>query len=302
MEVLSWKRNVWRSARHLPMHEIILQTLENEMVLARNWLCLFKAFTVTILAASSFAIGATTLPGIDAIEDFVRTRERVLEIDGKATEDAEIYYSRYQVAWLVRAPVVGALLISPRGQSIQRVAESHLRRSDDATAVLEQGAIVESLTIYESDRDVIRFTLDDQRYALAPAPPMLGRQTLASVEDRHPGFGEKAARFWSKSGFIAAPAKATSNDVTVRVYFASWSRICQRILPKILGVERQWSNVRFEYYGLPKPLVDDPHAVEQRISGVPTILVLRAGEEIQRLTGRQLDDPAAALRQALGGP
>ncbi|MEO1086958.1 MAG: hypothetical protein AAFY88_22205, partial [Acidobacteriota bacterium] len=68
---------------------------------------------------------------------------------------------------------------------------------------------------------------------------------------------------------------------------------------KIMAVEETWRHVRFEYYGLPKSVHEDPHAVDQRITGVPTVVVLRDGEEVERLTGRQLDQPEQAIGGAL---
>ena len=45
---------------------------------------------------------------------------------------------------------------------------------------------------------------------------------------------------------------------------------------------------------------DRLHAVDMGILGVPTVVVLRGGEEVERLSGRPLADPASALADALG--
>ena len=64
--------------------------------------------------------------------------------------------------------------------------------------------------------------------------------------------------------------------------------------------ERLRGRVRFEYYGLPKPLTDDPIVREEGITGVPTVLVSVDGEEIGRLQGRALDRPGEALAGLFG--
>jgi thiol-disulfide isomerase/thioredoxin len=76
------------------------------------------------------------------------------------------------------------------------------------------------------------------------------------------------------------PKASDEDELIVRVYFGSWSPICERIVPKIMAVEEAWRFVRFEYYGLPKPLSDDELARSQGITGLQTVLVLRGGEEV----------------------
>jgi thiol-disulfide isomerase/thioredoxin len=95
------------------------------------------------------------------------------------------------------------------------------------------------------------------------------------------------------------PKASDEDELIVRVYFGSWSPICERIVPKIMAVEEAWRFVRFEYYGLPKPLSDDELARSQGITGLQTVLVLRGGEEVARLTGRQLDSPEEAFSRGL---
>lgn len=250
------------------------------------------------------AAGATLLPGDDAIEDLRLTREWQLRLDGEALPGLAVYHSKYHVAWLVETPEHGWLLLSPRGSSVQRLRDGALERTGDVSARLEAGAVTGDPwhfeTEYLDDRaGAMLFELDGQTACLEPAPPMLGRQALMSVAERHPGFAQKAGEYQFETP-LPGPEK-NAGEWTVEVYFASWSPICQRIVPKIMAVEQAWAGngPRFTYHGLPKPLIEDERARELAISGVPTVRLLRDGQEVERLTGRQLDDPAAVLAAAL---
>jgi thiol-disulfide isomerase/thioredoxin len=245
---------------------------------------------------------ADPLPGKVAIEDLELTRDWVVAVDGEEVSGAEIYYSDYEVAWLVSTPQLGSLLISPRGKSVQRVAGKALREKGGAAAELDASPELELVAEFTTSQRVMSFELDGHAVELRPAPPMMGRQAAKSVEERHPTFAQKEAAYQEKVAIRAAPVqKAAAEQLLVRVYFGSWSPICQRIVPKIMAVEKVWRSVRFEYYGLPEILIEDQLAKDQGITGVPTVVVLRGGEEVARLTGRQLDQPADVLENALNG-
>ena len=271
--------------------------------MTRTWPQATASALICALALVSQASGAAQLPGSLPIEDLVLTRDYLVEVDGEESPGAEVYYSDYEVAWLLKVPGHGSLLVSPRGKSVQRVAEKAFKKKAGAAAGLEPLTDGEAVTEFTQSRGVITFELDGHTFALRPAPPMLGRQSSEAVANRHPTFEGKAAQYRKRAAAKAAPAlKAGDQDeLIVRVYFGTWSPICERIVPKLMALEEAWRTVRFEYYGLPKPLIDDEVARAQRITGVPTVLVLRDGEEVARLAGRQLDSPEEALSRAFAG-
>ena len=247
---------------------------------------------------------APKLPGQAPIQDLEQTKAWVVEVDGEISKGARVYYSDYEVAWLLKVPKHGWLLLSPRGdKSVQRVEEkAFAAKAVGVGATLEPLASSKVVAHYAQSRGVITFELGEHVFTMRPAEPVLGRRAATDLADRHPDFDFKAADYRAKAAKRAAPLeKSMADDVTVRVYFGSWSPICERIVPKIMAVEESWQHVRFEYYGLPKPLTDDPHARELRLSGVPTVVILRDGEEVERLGGRQLDAPEEAIGQALDG-
>ncbi|MCG8461009.1 MAG: thioredoxin family protein, partial [Holophagales bacterium] len=190
--------------------------------------------------------------------------------------------------------------------SVQRVDPDAFSATGELSARLAPIGGPGAVTTFTRSRQVMRFELDGRAYTLRPAPPVLGRQSSLAVGERHPSFSQKSAAFRQnhdqKSVAMSAPVeKAAAEDLMVRVYFGSWSPICERIVPKLMAVEESWGHVRFEYYGLPQPLIDDPHAVDMGITGVPTVVVFRGGQELERLMGRQLDDPSEALTRVLSG-
>ena len=66
-----------------------------------------------------------------------------------------------------------------------------------------------------------------------------------------------------------------------------------------MAVEKELPGLRFEYYGVPKIITEDEAAKEAGITGVPTLILLKDGQEIDRFMGRQVDNPAELLNQAL---
>ena len=256
------------------------------------------------LASAGWAATSAPLPGSADIDDLKRTKDWILTVDDEEVSSAKIYYSVYEVAWLVQVPGLDSLLISPRGNSVQTVDAKSLGLKSANRANLKSGSTMEQVSTFEQSHGVMSFELGDRRLELRPAPPLLGRHSSGGLEQRHPEFEQKAALYSGDADAMAglkASTRPTGNteDLTVRVYFGSWSPICDRIVPKIIGVEKTWQNVKFEYYGLPKRITDDPEAEQVGISGVPTVLILRDGEEVDRLTGRQLDDPAPVISQAI---
>lgn len=259
-----------------------------------------RFFSILILFSLAAAPGARArspeLPGGKPIDDLELTRDWVLEVDGEDVDGAEIYYSRYEVAYLVLSPELpSALLFSPRGRSVQSVDVEKLVKAAGLAAKLGPAAAVSYLGQYEESRGVITIELDERTVRLKPRPPLLGRQSYEVLEERHPRYGEKARAYGLEKAAVQSMA-IPRGEVRVRVYFASWSPICERLVPKVLRLEQELKGrVRFEYYGLPKPLSDDPVVARESVLSVPTVVVYVDDEEIGRLSGRALDEPVAAF-------
>jgi len=262
---------------------------------------LVAMFGAPIMGTASHA---TELPGKRPVSDFELSIEYVFELDGRDPEDAEIYFSRYEVAYLVIASELEApLLVSPRGRAVQRVRPGKLAKRQQIRADLGADAVLEYVGEFRRQRGEMIFTVDGKTAKLKPHPPVLGRQSAADLRDRLPKYAHVAtARGRSaKAGLPELPE--AGEHLKVRVYFGSWSPLCERLVPDIIAVGEKRTNprVRFEYYGLPRRIIDDPVAREEGIHAVPTAVVYRDGEEIGRLTGLRLRSPAEGLAQLLAG-
>lgn len=234
------------------------------------------------------------------------TRGWVVEIDGEPSSAIEVFHSDYDVAWLLETPDYGILLVSPRFEQVRRaqtddVEGSVIEKSVNLTVTLKDDIEWEDVAALKRIGTTYTWTLDGHDFTLKKAPPVLGRRSAEDLEERHIEFPAKSAAYLETARAKALPMrKSDAEDLMVRVYFGSWSPICERIVPKIMALEEAWGSVRFEYYGLPQPLVDDPHAQEMGITGVPTVVVFRGDEEVERISGRILDEPADAIAAALG--
>ncbi len=260
---------------------------------------------IAILITCSFRAHAQSnvVPGNATIEDLEVTSGFLFELNGAILEDAEIYSSKRHVAYLVITPELDApLLISPRGESVQTVQVERIARHE-LGATLEAGFPLEYLGEYELQLGEMVFELDGKTARLKPAPPLLGHQSHVSLSKHDPKLTGKAKAYAMKSGFGPATLPVAADAIRIRVYFGTWSEICNYLVPKIMQVEEQWGpeGVRFEYYGLPRPLTDDQIAVKDSILGVPTALIYVDDVEVGRLSGRPLDTPEESFYEILAG-
>ncbi len=284
-----------------------MQAHANPLRRNRRPLGSFTAYALVAMLGATLtgtSAGAAELPGKRAVSDFELSIEYVFELDGRDLKDAEIYYSRYEVAYLVIASeLTGPLLISPRGRSVQRVRPQALTKRRQIRADLGADAVLEYLGEFRRRRGQLLFTVDGKPARLKPHPPVLGRQSSADVRDRLPKYAHltQARGRILKAGLPELPE--AGEGLRVRVYFGSWSPLCERLVPGILALEEKRTNLRlrFEYYGLPRRIIDDPVAGEEGINAVPTAVVYRDGEEIGRLTGLRLRSPAEGLARILSG-
>lgn len=268
-------------------------------ILSRRWpveagLWLFLASTW--LAPSALA-GEVSLPGHRPIDDFEICDTHAVELDGIELV-ADIYYSRREVTYYVSAPELGrALLLSPRGESVQAVAAKGLERSRGVGARLAGGEEVEYLGRYDARQPdgAWVFELDGRQVRFVKRSPMVGSYSSVDVGGRHRRYARQAEGHVPRRR--AEPASVRRpEELLVRVYFGSWSPACDRIVPKVMRLEQDLKGrVRFEYLGLAPGFTEDPEVREAGVYSLPTAVVLRQGEEVGRAHGRALDTPSEAL-------
>ena len=255
------------------------------------------------------------LPGRVQINDLELVSELVLEVDGAEVEGAKFFYSEYDVAHVIVGPGLPTVLISPRGDSVQKIEGKKLVRGNGLAASLDSDAVTEYLGEYEREfGDVKVFQVDGQTWKVYERDPQLGRQSAEGVSERHPRFAQKAEAYGLSKSFKADELHALASgravkagrpgeDVLIRMYFTSGSQICERLVPKMMRAEQelrsQLKNVRFEYYGLPKNIMEDPMAQRDGLNSVPSLVAYVGEERVALLQGRILDTPEEALREIL---
>lgn len=242
-------------------------------------------------------------PADEVLKEFKITGDFVLEVDGKVLEGSEVFFSERAVAYLVMAPQLPSpILISPRSKAVESVHLMKVMKKDAGTVDILSDAELTPISSFHLDKTSVVFKLEDGKEArLIPKPWLLGRHDGGQLRDYNAEYAFEASQYQPGSENIAA-LRNQSKDVRVRVYFGSWCPHCKQLLPRILKVEEelQGSEIRFEYYGLPSPLTDDPETDRVGINGVPTAVIFIDGKEGARLTGNDLQVPEAALRQAVG--
>lgn len=109
---------------------------------------------------------------------------------------------------------------------------------------------------------------------------------LLSKKKRKASDGEHAAEA------ISAPGGSGPKDAKILVFTAEWCGVCKKVLPKIREIDKGADDIDFEYIDTD----DQPEvAKEYGITGVPTFIAFRKGEEVSRVRGYRDDDMMAEL-------
>ena len=235
--------------------------------------------------------------GFEPIGDFS------FELGGEELDNAEIYLSKKAAAYLVIAPELASpVLINPRAGSVESVSFMKVAKRDDGTIDLMADASFNRLGAFKIDGQTIVFEVKGQAAKLKQKPPLLGRHHPETLRSYKPEYGRQADAYTPVPRSLAA-LETQGRDVRVLVYFGTWCPVCGRMVPKVLRLDDDLtgSKVRFEYYGLPQPMTDDPVTERDDIHGVPTGIVYVDGKEVGRLSARDLNVPENAIRRLLDG-
>ena len=146
----------------------------------------------------------------------------------------------------------------------------------------------------------IVFDVEDLIVSVGPKPVLVGIHSPQELVEHDPGYGVKRD-IYEPGAAVVGQLRNQTDDVRVRIYFGNWCPFCGEMVPRVLKIDEalQGSNIRFEYYGLPRSISDDPEARSMNISGVPTGVVYRGGKEIGRVSGNSWRTPEQALADIL---
>ena len=260
-----------------------------------------SAASVALLGCLAWTVPAAAQDGTD----FRPTSDYTLQRAGEVLEDAEVFYSPRQVAYLVLASALDRPLIVRIPEEVVVEIPAEAVEVDDLGEIARvDPAEARTVGAFERRREELRFELDGAPTALVPAAPIVGWQTPQTLRSRDAVLRAGFARVRAGAPPVEkAVAVSFEGEVVVEVFFGSWDEYNRRVMPKIMQLEEELSAspVEFRYYGLPRRLADDPMAVERDVHGVPTMIVSRNGAEIGRRAGRSLDEPAESFRRLIAG-
>ena len=238
------------------------------------------------------------------LREFYRTGKFVLYVSGDPQKDAQIYQSRRAGGFLVLGSDHGRpLLFLPRERVIQAIGETdYALRPDGGVDVLAE---VKPETIGELrlDRGGMAVHVDGLVARLQPQPYLLGENTAEDVLLHSPEYERSAEAYTPRSSDVQR-IKNSDRALQVVVFFGSWCPTCRRLLPRILAVDEAiaGSNIQIVYYGLPKGngMRNDPNVRANRITHIPTGVIMVDGRSVGQIDSRDFSRPEAAILRALG--
>ena len=258
---------------------------------------------LALLLASAAPVAAQQIPPDPVLRDFEPIGEYVLEVGGVDVPGARVYLARRagSAVLVVGQGLPGALLLSPRTKSVQRIESAKVVVGPDGFAyVLADAAQVQESVYQPAGRD-LTFTVGGKPARLKERAPLLGLHPAGDLTRYDPGYAFRSKRYTPSPAVVRAVKTSAAQPVRVRVFFGSWCPHCSQVVPKILKIADELAStpVKFEFYGLPMGFVNEPEAQKARITAVPTAVFYSGGREIARIGGHEWSIPELAIKRAL---
>lgn len=253
------------------------------------------AIGLALLAGAPLAAQTDGVPGFTPIGDYL------LEIDGEDRPNARILGARQARSLLVMgADLDTPVLIDLASGAVSGVQLMKVAKREDGSVDLLPNPVARPYGTYSIDGDRIVFDLDGRQVAVKPKPVLTGERTAAEIVAYDPTYATKRD-IYSASGPLVEQLRREQDAVRVRIYFGTWCPFCAEMVPRVLKIaeELEGSNIRFEYYGLPRHISEDAQARAHNIRGVPTGIVYSGGREVGRISGNSWRSPEEALVEIL---
>lgn len=226
-----------------------------------------------------------------------------LELNGAPAEGAEVLYSRQAGAFLIVAPELSSpALLSARTQQVSTVQTLKLAPMAQGGYELLPNAVAGQSGSFERDADGrVHFQVGDDSAVLVQRPWILGFQGPRYIRSMNDLWDQRVGQY-APNAEALEKLQGLGSDVRLDVYFGEWCPHCAQVVPRILRVEEALGDggLEIRYYGLPQSMGDDPVTKRLGLTGVPTGIVYRDGEEIGRTIGKSFERPESALVDVLG--
>lgn len=262
-----------------------------------------KWSTFAAVTCAALALCVVAPATAQEFKGFVPSGEFTVKFNGEDLADSTLYHSEQSGAFLIMSPNLKApVLMNTRGRVAQGVSFMKVTKHEDGSIDLLPDAVYKTFGPLKPSGKTVSFDVDGAKMVLTTKPALLGTQNEDSLAEYNPSYAYKAAKYKADAKQITE-LKGEARDVTVKIFFGTWCPVCSRLVPKVMNVSEtlEGSKIKFEYYGLPRMMSDDPVTDELKLRGVPTGVVYVNGKEIGRLSGQELYKPESGLQKVLSG-
>ena len=252
--------------------------------------------TALVLAAALTLGGAHPLAAQN-LSGFTPSADYEVEIDGRPTDTAHVYWSQAARAFLIVAKELPTpLLVEPVSRQVRSVPLVKLAsRSDGSVGILEGAALTPKARL-DLNEGLPSFVVDGRTIKMVEKAPLVGWQTPETLASYSAEYAERAAAYQPKTAAVT-DLRGLDEDVRLTVFFGSWCPFCQQKVPLAMRLagELAGSNVKIDFYGLPRSFGADVQAKRYGIKSVPTGVVFVGGKEVGRISADGWASPETTL-------
>jgi thiol-disulfide isomerase/thioredoxin len=260
---------------------------------------LLAVLAAVLSLAAPAASHAQGMPSDSTLRGFEPSGEYVLVVNGKPVPAAEIYQNDKIPAILILSSALSSpVMLTPRAGNVETVNLMKVSKQKDGSVDLFADAVLSPIGPFQMEGENVAFTADGRKVSLNPKPALTGMRKGADLLANLPEY-VRTSRGYTPNAAAIAVLKKANRPVTVRVVFGSWCPHCRQHVPLMLRVENAVANpnVKFEYYGIPKPPDGwkDPEVKRLGVKGIPTAIVYVNGVQAGRIEGEAFNTPEVAL-------
>jgi thiol-disulfide isomerase/thioredoxin len=256
---------------------------------------------ISLATALAVALTAGSPIGAQNLSAFKSTDDYTVTIDGKPSATAKIYWSQGARAFLIVAKDLAApLLVEPVSKQVRSVPLVKLATNSDGSVGILDGAALTPKATLDSSKGLASFAVDGRAIEVLEKPPLVGWQSPDTIVAYNAKYGERAAAYRPQAAAVT-DLRGRDDDIRLTVFFGSWCPFCQQKVPLAMKLQSELtqSNVKIDFYGLPRNFGGDLQAKKYGIKSVPTGIVFVDGKEVGRISADGWATPEATLTQIL---
>jgi len=253
--------------------------------------------------AALVAVGPALAGGTPhaTLQDFQRSGQYVLYVEGKLDADARLYYTERGAAYLILSDALsGPVLVLQRKGTVEGVdPEALLERDDEGLDLAADAQTCDHGRFALRGADVA-FKVGEDEVRLKPRPPLTGTYWSDKILEHSPEYARAAKAYHPDPDKMQVLADSKM-EARVQIFFGTWCSFCNRFLPNTLKVEeelkKRGTRITFEFHGLPPPPAAwvTKEATQMRVKRLPTGLIFVDGKQIGRLEGNDWIKPERSL-------